>query len=133
DEFRSITEQAPLIAIALKEYLKVSTQELYKMFEDGKVKSKDLYDAIMTQGKKAEAIYNNLPISVERSFIRLQNTFGMAFLELDKTVGISKSIMLAFNGVSNTIEWMQKNWHSFKRTVLAVTTAVATLAVVLNM
>ena len=133
DEFRSISEQAPLIAIALKEYLKVSTSELKEMFKDGEVYSTDLYNAIMSKGKEVEKIYANLPISVGRSFQGLQNTFAVTFAELDKQTGISTTIINGLNGVAKGLQWVGQNLDTVKTITVLTTVAVASLALALNM
>jgi tape measure domain-containing protein len=136
DEFRSIREQAPLIANALLEYYgkikngakgaAISQGELQKMFKDGAVKSIDLYNAIIAKAQLAEDVFNRLPVSVERSFNALQNTFAKTFTQLDNSIGISQGLSIAIQGLAKSIDFLGQNTDNIKK-ILAVTATTATI------
>ncbi len=139
DEFRSIREQAPLIANALLEYYgkikngangaAISQGELQQKFKDGAVKSIDLYNAIIAKSQLAEDVFNRLPVSVERSFIGLQNSFTKTFVDLDNTIGLSQGLSIALQNLAKTVDFLGKNTDVLQKVLVTLGAVIPLVAI----
>lgn len=118
DEFRSVMENAPLIANALAKELGVTRGELLKLAPAGKLTVEQLTNAITNAAPKINELFNNFKWTIGQSFTYLRNEMTEFFGSLDKTVGFTQGLSAAIRAVADNLD-------TLLFVVLAVTPALA--------
>lgn len=94
DEFRSIIENAPMLANAIAEYLGVSQGELKKMSSDGKITADIIKNAMFSSASSIEERYKKMPITFFDIYTLISNgavtTFKPFLIELNNIVNSEK-------------------------------------------
>lgn len=108
DEFRSVSEQLPVVLDTLAKKLNVSRGELRQMATDGKLNSDVL---LMLAGDFADldAQAAKLPRTVEQASTALMNNLGVAADALNDKLGLSAGLAKSIDGVSQALEYWTKN------------------------
>lgn len=135
EEFNSVLENAPLIAMAIEQYMGVSRGELRKLASEGVITSDIIKNAVFAAGETINSQFASMPITFGAVMNSLKNTAMMEFQELNGLIsstfnnpafqegiqqissGIAKAAKLTFSLVSAIVS----NWDK----VSAVMTAVA--------
>ena len=92
DEFNSIMEQAPGISKALAASLGVTTGELRKMAEEGKLSAETVVKALQGQAANIQAQYDQFPITVSNALQRISTAWTMLIGEMDQANGASARV-----------------------------------------
>ncbi len=92
DEFNSIMEQAPGISKALAASLGVTTGELRKMAEEGKLSAETVVKALQGQASSIQAQYDQFPIAVSNALQRISTAWTMLIGEMDQANGASTRV-----------------------------------------
>lgn len=79
DEFRSIMENAPLLADAIARSLGVSKGALRDLAAEGKITSDVIKNAITESADEINRMFNQMPMTFGEAFVKLKNTAFMAF------------------------------------------------------
>lgn len=87
DEFNSVMEQSPRLAKALSDGLGVTTAELRKMAEEGRLTSETIIKALQGQSAVVADEFSKLPATVGRSMQNLNTEFMRYVGETDKAHG----------------------------------------------
>lgn len=108
DEFRSVSEQLPVVLDTLAKKLNVSRGELRQMATDGKLNSDVL---LMLAGDFADldAQAAKLPRTVEQASTALMNNLGVAADALNDKLGISQGLAKSIDGINQALEYWTKN------------------------
>ena len=104
EEFNSVIENTPGIAKAMAEGLGVSMGELRNRMLDGKLSAEDMFDAILSQGAKADEMFDKMPLTLERATNSLQNSFGTIVSKIDATFGVTESLSGAIKDLSDYLD-----------------------------
>lgn len=118
DEFRSVMENAPLIANALAKELNVTRGELLKLAPAGKLTVDQLTKAILNSSESINQMFDKFKFTIAQSFVILRNEMTSFFGELDKQVGFTQAISYAIVGLADNLD-------KVLFAVLAVTPALA--------
>lgn len=86
DEFRSVMENAPMVAQAIAKYMNVSVGELKQLGADGKITADIIKNALFSAGDDINAKFSTLPLTWQDIWIQAKN---FALREMD---GILKKI-----------------------------------------
>lgn len=79
DEFRSISEQAPLMLQALADYFDVSVGEVKKLASDGLITTEVMKQAMFNVKEEVERKFNEMPLTFARIFALIGNSWIKAF------------------------------------------------------
>lgn len=118
DEFKSVMENAPLIADALAKQLKVTRGELLKMAPAGKLTVEQLTKAILNSAASINELFDKFKFTIAQSFDILKIKMTEFFGELDKQVGFTQAI-------SKTILLLAQNLDLLTFAFLAAAPAIA--------
>jgi len=102
DEFRSVLENMPRVAKALEEGLGKTRGELIQMAADGKLTSKAVADALMSQFGVIDAEYKKLSVTVGQAFTVFNNEFL-------KYIGTNAAVISMTNGLASAMILLSKN------------------------
>ncbi|MCI8806166.1 MAG: tape measure protein [Clostridiales bacterium] len=92
DEFRSIIENAPMLAQAIQTYTGVSMEGLREMSKEGQISAEIILNSVFLAGAE-----------IEKKFAEMPKTFGSYFSEIKNTALIEFSgIMAGINSAINT-------------------------------
>ena len=110
DEFRSIIENAPLLAKAISEYTGVGMKGLKKMSSEGKISAEIIKGALFSVADEIEDKYKQMPITFSDIWNRIKNGSVVAFRPFlnrlskiansDKFTKFTKGIINAFSVIS---------------------------------
>jgi len=105
EELNSILEQAPRLAQAIAEALGTSVGKLKDLGQEGKITSKAIADGLLSQTRKVDAEFAQLPMTFSRSLTQIRNNFVRRAGELNRQYGIAER----FNKVAQfVIQHMDK-------------------------
>lgn len=79
DEFRSIMENAPMLADAIARSMGVAKGELKKLAAEGKITSDVIRTAVFQSADEINRMFNQIPMTFSEAFTKLKNTAFMAF------------------------------------------------------
>jgi tape measure domain-containing protein len=91
DEFNSVMEQAPRLALALASGLGVTTGELRKLAEAGQLTSQQVISALRGQSQAVQADFDKLPLTVGRAITNVKSQFELYIGTLGQGSGASHS------------------------------------------
>lgn len=107
DEFRSVSEQLPVVLDTLAKKLNVSRGELRQMATDGKLNS-DVLLMLAGDFSDLDAQAAKLPRTVEQASAALMNNLGVAADALNDKLGISQGLAKSIDGVSQSLDYWTK-------------------------
>ncbi|MBF8728758.1 phage tail tape measure protein [Pseudomonas putida] len=99
-ELNSVLEQAPGLAQAIADGLGVARESLRAMGEAGKLTSKEVFSAILSQTRSIDDAFARSQTTVAGAFQVMENSAAKFFGTLDETHGITKSFVQAALSVS---------------------------------
>ena len=92
EEFNSIIENTPLIARSIAKGLGVSIGQLRKMVIEGKVLSKDVFEALQGQTADIQERFERIPVTMERAWQGFLNNAAQVTKELNDQAGFTDAI-----------------------------------------
>lgn len=106
DEFRSITENAPMIAQAIEKSVGVSRAELRKMSADGEISADMIKNAMLKAATDIETKFSKMPKTIGDHMTSIQNhalkTLGDTFSMLTEVIN-SDSFIAVMDGIKGSI------------------------------
>lgn len=102
DEFRSVLENMPRVTQALETALGKTRGELIAMAQEGKLSSKEVADALLSQSTLIAEEFAKLPKTVGQSLTQLNNA-------LIQYIGQNKDIQTITNAVSEAIGFLTEH------------------------
>ncbi|MFV7440174.1 phage tail tape measure protein [Pseudomonas vlassakiae] len=100
EELNSVLEQAPGLAQAIADGLGVARETLRSMGEAGKLTSKEVFSAILSQTRSIDDAFARSQTTVSGAFQVMENSAAKFFGTLDETLGITKSFVQTALSVS---------------------------------
>lgn len=105
DEFNSVNEQAPRLMQALADSLGVTRGALRAMAEEGQLTSDKLREALSgDQAAKIAEEFSQLPLTIERSFLQLDNAFTRYIGRASEASGAGSLIAVSVQGVADNFQ-----------------------------
>lgn len=104
EEFNSVMEQAPRLARALADGLGVTTGELRKQAEAGRLTSEVVISALQGQADVVANEFERLPATVGRAVTNLTTSWTRYVGEVDQANGISTAAAGAINALANNLD-----------------------------
>ncbi len=152
DEFRSIIENAPLLAKAIADYSNVSQGELKEMASKGEISAQLIKNALFDAADDIEERFNKMPMTFRDVFARMQNASRVVFTPLlselaklanDKRFQDSMQDMvgtlammariagITIRVIATGINWLHSSWSVLKYPIGAVVAAMLTYKAVM--
>lgn len=104
EEFNSVMEQAPRLALALADGLGVTTGELRKQAEAGALSSQVVIQALQGQASVIAGEFEQLPPTVGRALTNLGTAWTQYVGEVDKANGISAAAAGAIQSLAGNLD-----------------------------
>lgn len=145
DEFRSIMENAPLLAAAIAKFTGKSKGELKEMSSQGTITADIIKGAMFAAAEEINTKFSSMPMTTAQAFQSIQNQALIAFqplfvkigelLNSDRFTSAAKAIvgviqqmasiaLAAFNAMVVGIDFVAKNWKFLAPVILAITALV---------
>lgn len=104
DEFNSMMENAPTLAVALANGLQVPISALRKMAEAGELTAAKVTGALLSQSDAIEAQFSKMPLTVERAITGAENNLLEYVGKINQSVGATQAIAEAIKYAGNHIQ-----------------------------
>lgn len=104
EEFNSVMEQAPRLALALANGLGVTTGELRKMAQAGQLSTKVVIDALKSQSAALQDEFGKLPATVGRAITDLQTQWMIFIGGLNDSTGATSYVAEGINKIANNLD-----------------------------
>ncbi|MEG9482753.1 tape measure protein [Mannheimia sp. HC-2023] len=108
DEFRSISEAAPIILDTIAEYMGRSRDEVRKLASEGKLTADLLFNAFNGSSAKITEKFNQMPLTFGGAMQQLQNATLKFIGDLDKANGLSGMLAQGISFVAMNFEILAK-------------------------
>ena len=159
DEFRSVMENAPMLAQAIARHLGVSSGELKKLSSEGKITADVIKNSVFASAAETDAAFKSLPLTLADVGTQIQNDFVKrlrpaiaAFHQLVNNESFQNfvrrisagaavaagGIEILIHGISMVTDFLDRNWDiagpilgGAAAAILAVTIAQAGLNAVM--
>ena len=104
EEFNSIMENGRGVAIALADGLGVTIGSLRAMANDGKLSSKVVVDALLSQGDAIRERFAQIPMTVDKAWTNLTNSVTKKLAQIDEEFGVTSGIANFIKSISVGID-----------------------------
>lgn len=108
DELNSVLEQAPRLAQAIADGMKITVGELRALGAEGKITGAAVTAALQSQAEAISKEYGTVSKTVGQAFTQLNNSVMKFVGEADQAVGISRTLAAAISAASENIEGFAK-------------------------
>ncbi len=95
EELNSVLEQAPVLANAIAKAFGITSDQLKKVAEDGKLTAKGIADGLLGQTKEVDDALKTLPMTFQRSFTQIRNQFTRLAGELSEKYKLAEKFNVA--------------------------------------
>ena len=109
EEINSIIENLPMLANRLESALGLLPGQLRNAVNEGKVLSRDVFQALLQMAPEIAREFQDMPDSVGRASERLANAFGKFLGDLGKATGITQSLAGLMNDVARALSGAQRS------------------------
>lgn len=117
DEFRSVSENMPVVLDAVAKAMNIPINQVKKMASEGKITSEILFKAFKLIEKQIDETFAKTTPTVSQAMTVMKNRATQFFGELDKSLGITK-------GLSQAILFLSKNLDVLAVAAVAVGAAM---------
>jgi tape measure domain-containing protein len=103
EELNSVLENAPRLAEAIARGMGIQVGQLRKLGAEGKLTSREVFDAIKSQSEAIQDEFTRMPTTVGQSMVVLRNEVMRFIGAGDNATGISKALANAILSVSKNL------------------------------
>lgn len=104
EEFNSVMEQAPGLALALAQGLGVTTGELRNLANQGRLTTEVVLTALQSQGQAVQAQFDQLPPTIGRALTNLRTQWTAYIGTSDQATGSSQAAARAIESIGNNLD-----------------------------
>lgn len=123
DEFNSVMENAPFLAKQITTGMGISLRELYKLRDEGKLFARDVFAAILKQGKDVENRFKRISVTYADAFTNLGTSLKLLFNSVWSSIaGSGGGLADVLNGWAENIASFAQNFQYYL--LRAKTTAI---------
>ncbi|WP_454752067.1 tape measure protein [Cupriavidus necator] len=119
EEFNSVMEQAPRLAKALADGLGVTTGELRKLAEAGRLTADTVVGALQGQSAALQAEFAKMPATIGRAIQNLSTEWTRYVGEVDKANGASSAVASAINALARNLDTLGSLLYSAGKAAVA--------------
>ncbi|MEW8131602.1 MAG: tape measure protein [Candidatus Thiodiazotropha endolucinida] len=106
EEMNSLFENLPEVAARIAHGMEMTQGELRNAVLEGRVLSKDIFDALLKQSSEISDEFEGMPQSIERGWQTLSTSVAHFFGELDKATGIVQGIADLFANTADELDYI---------------------------
>lgn len=132
EEFNSLNENIPGVLKAVADQMGVTTGELRNMQREGKLASKDFFEALLAASAKADEAFTKMPVTVERATNSIRISFTNMVGKFDEATGATSTLAKGMVGLSkgfdDTVKSVEAVSKAYKEHKLVVDTLVLSIA-----
>ena len=121
DEFRSIIENAPMLAKAIQTYTGVSMQGLREMSKDGEISADIIKNSLFLAASEIEKKFSEMPKTFDWYFSEIKNAAIMEFSGIMQSINttinteqFNNFIQRIKSNLGSAAEWMLLKFYEFK-------------------
>jgi tape measure domain-containing protein len=114
DELRSVLEQMPRVAEAIATGLGVTTGQLRKLGEQGRLTSDLVFKALVSQSERLNTEFKKLQPTIGSSFSQLGSELKLLGAELFETTGLAKGMTSAVDGLATGVRGLTNQTKDVK-------------------
>jgi len=103
-EFNSVLENMPAVLNAIARSMGITVSEMRRLVKDGKLLSKDVFAAILEQGKQVDKEFSEIPPRVARAWSKIGTAVSESINKINKELRITSALARVLEGISITIE-----------------------------
>jgi tape measure domain-containing protein len=119
DEFRSILENAPMLAQSIADYMGLTTGELKEIASEGLITAEVIKNAMFAAADQTNAAFNQIPMTFSQVGTLVANTLLQAFQPVIQMIGAGA-------------QWIYDNWSTLEPIFYGLAAAVGAYAVALG-
>jgi len=123
EEFNSILENLPEVAVRIANGMGVTVGELRKMVIEGKLLSKDVFNSLLNQSEGIAGEFAEMPLTLGRSVESFKNSLQKALGTLDQEINATNSLAKAIQAAGMALEGLAEHSETF----ITIGQVVATL------
>lgn len=128
EEFNSILENTPEVAARMAKGLGMSVGKMREMMIAGKLLSKDVFQAILSQTEQIQQDFSGIKTSIAQAAQQASTSLDNALARLDKVTGNTSSIAEMLTDMSKTLDAMDvSELQDLAATIVAVAGGVSAL------
>ena len=106
DEFRTISEAAPIILDVVAEYMGKSRAEVKKLASDGKVTSQILFEAISGASQRISKQFEDIPLTFGQSMQQMRNETLKWVNEFANSTGVFTALSEGVSLLANNFDYL---------------------------
>ena len=103
EEINSVIENMPELAVRIEKSLKLLPGTLKNAVVQGKVLSRDVFQALLRSAPEVAKEFESIPDSVRRSSQSLSNSFDKFLSQLDSSIGLTQRLASLFRSLSDEL------------------------------
>lgn len=103
EEFNSIIENTPYIADRIAEAMGYSVGELRNLVVQGKVLSKDVFEALQRQSAAVNQEFENMPLTIARASEQLGNAWDQFISKANEATGLTDKIAQSMSNLARAL------------------------------
>lgn len=104
DEFRSLRENAPLLAAAIAQEFETTVGGLRKLSEEGKLSADRVFKAILNYGPQIEAQFDATNQTIAEGFTKISNALTEYVGTMAQSVGLTRTINTILGALAGNID-----------------------------
>ena len=108
EEFNSLLENIPEVAVRIAKGMGLTTGELRKQIINGEILSKDVFDSLLKQAPEISAEFKDIPLTVGRAAENLNTSFASFLGKLDRATGLTTTIANTMKGIADLMSGSSK-------------------------
>ena len=105
EEFNSLNENIPGVLKAVADQMGMTTAELRNMQREGKLASKDFFEALLASAAKADEAFTKMPVTIERATNSIRISFSNLVGKLDEASNATGFMADSFMFLSKAMDY----------------------------
>jgi len=130
DELRSVLEQLPAVADVIARSLGVTRGKLREMGTEGAITAQVVLEAFEKLGSGLQADFDTTSRTVGQALLQLKTGAIKLAVAFDKSVGATKLLKEAIDGLRKFVAFLKENLGILKATVSVLTASLITFSIV---
>ena len=127
EELKAILESSPRLAKALADALKVTTGQLKGMGAAGELTSRQVVDALLSQGDTIRQEYGKIPVTISAAFTQLENAFTRYIGSADQASGVSRQFAESLSKLADNLPRILDGMSAFGKGVINLLQSVGSV------
>lgn len=109
EEFNSIVENLPELALRIADGFNKTTGELRQMVLDGELLSEDVINVLLKAAPEIADEFEEIPLTLDRAFASLKDSMGAALSTVDQTTGLTGGLAQVIANIARELRLISGN------------------------